>query len=33
MQEGVDPRYVKVIGTMKHFDAYSLENYEGMVLN
>eukprot|EP00475_Leptophrys_vorax_P031390 TRINITY_DN47558_c0_g1_i1.p1 TRINITY_DN47558_c0_g1~~TRINITY_DN47558_c0_g1_i1.p1 ORF type:complete len:741 (-),score=242.52 TRINITY_DN47558_c0_g1_i1:86-2308(-) len=30
LQEGEDPRYVKAIATLKHFDAYSLENYEGV---
>jgi beta-D-xylosidase 4 len=30
LQEGEDPRYVKVVSTCKHYAAYSLENYKGV---
>eukprot|EP01087_Luapelamoeba_hula_P009496 TRINITY_DN2451_c3_g1_i1.p1 TRINITY_DN2451_c3_g1~~TRINITY_DN2451_c3_g1_i1.p1 ORF type:complete len:900 (-),score=115.71 TRINITY_DN2451_c3_g1_i1:76-2727(-) len=30
MQEGIDPRYAKVVATCKHYAAYSLENWHGM---
>jgi len=29
LQEGFDPRYTKVVGTCKHYAAYSLENWNG----
>jgi hypothetical protein len=29
MQGGSDPRFIKTVVTMKHFDAYSLENSDG----
>jgi len=29
MQQGEDPRYLKTIATLKHFAAYSLENFNG----
>lgn len=29
MQEGADPRYMKTISTLKHYAAYSLENWGG----
>jgi beta-D-xylosidase 4 len=30
LQEGEDSRYLKLVATIKHFDAYSLENWNGM---
>lgn len=30
LQEGDDYRYLKLVATIKHFDAYSLENWKGM---
>jgi beta-D-xylosidase 4 len=30
LQQGEDPRYIKAIATLKHYAAYSLENYEGI---
>jgi len=29
MQEGEDPRYLKTVATLKHYAAYSLENWKG----
>jgi beta-glucosidase-like glycosyl hydrolase len=29
MQEGKDPRYLKTISTLKHYAAYSVENWQG----
>jgi xylan 1,4-beta-xylosidase len=29
MQEGEDPRYLRVVATCKHFAAYSLEKWNG----
>eukprot|EP00117_Sycon_ciliatum_P036732 scpid79446/ scgid27609/ Probable exo-1,4-beta-xylosidase bxlB; 1,4-beta-D-xylan xylohydrolase bxlB; Beta-xylosidase bxlB; Xylobiase bxlB; Probable exo-1,4-beta-xylosidase bxlB; 1,4-beta-D-xylan xylohydrolase bxlB; Beta-xylosidase bxlB; Xylobiase bxlB len=30
LQEGVDPKYLKIVSTCKHFSAYDLENWEGV---